>query len=113
MNWSDLHATAFVLKIRPGMTAEYRRRHDEIWPEMQAALLRSGIVHYAIYLDEAGGQVFGQMLRTRPAPGTDEPVILRWRAYMADVLEMDGDMPRRLPIERVFLLTADQSKGSL
>ena len=25
-------------RIKPGMQAEYKRRHDEIWPEMTALL---------------------------------------------------------------------------
>lgn len=106
MSWDDLHGSGFVLRLRPGMAGEYRRRHAEIWPEMVDALQASGIVFYEIFLDEAGGQVFGHMLRKGPQPLTDDPVILRWRDYMADVLEMDGDLPGRLPIERVFRMTA-------
>ncbi len=111
MSWDDLHGQGFVLKLRPGMAAEYRRRHAEIWPEMARALRESGIVFYEIYLDEAGGQVFGHMLRDRPAPPTEDSVIQRWRTHMADVLEMDGDLPRRLPVERVFRLTAPGGPG--
>lgn len=107
-DWSQFHVSAFVLQVREGRTDEYRRRHAEIWPEMADALRRSGIVHYDIFLDEAGRQVFGHQIRSRPADpqAPDDPVFLKWRAYMADVLEMDGDKPRRTPIERVFHLTA-------
>lgn len=106
--WSDLHVSAFVLHIREGQADEYRRRHAEIWPEMAAALRASGIVHYDIFLDAESRRVFGHQLRTRaPDPAAPEdPVTLRWRAYMADVLEMEGDRPRRTPIEHVFHLTA-------
>lgn len=108
MDWSSFHVSAFVLKVREGRTDEYRRRHAEIWPEMAAALRAQGIVHYDIYLDEAGRQVFGHQIRIRPpdAAAPEDPVLARWRAYMADVLEMDGDRPVRLPIEHVFQLTA-------
>lgn len=108
MDWTQLHASGFVLRVRPGRTEEYRRRHAEIWPEMVSALKASGVVHYDIFLDEAGRQVFGHVLRDRvPDPAAPEdPVILKWRAYMADVLEMEGDRPLRVPIERVFHLTA-------
>ena len=34
---SDLHVSAFVLRVRDGMTEEYKRRHAQIWPEMLAA----------------------------------------------------------------------------
>jgi hypothetical protein len=29
---------AFKMKLNPGMEAEYRKRHDEIWPELVALL---------------------------------------------------------------------------
>ena len=106
MSWGELTGTAFVLTVRPGMCAEYRRRHAEVWPEMERALLASGIVVYEIFLDEASGRVFGHMLRDRSEPAEEDPVILRWRAYMADVLEMEGDRPLRTPIEKVYRLTA-------
>lgn len=107
-DWSQFHVSAFVLKVREGRTEEYRRRHAAIWPELAAALKDSGIVHYDIFLEEAGRQVFGHQIRTRaPDPSaTEDPVILRWRQYMADVLEMDGERPRRVPIDHVFHLTA-------
>lgn len=107
-DWTSFHVRAFVLHIREGMTEEYRRRHAAIWPEMAAALKASGIVHYDLFLDEAGRRVFGHQLRSRPVDPTEpeDPVILRWRAYMADVLEMDGPEVRRTAVEHVFHLTA-------
>lgn len=108
MDWAALHSTAFVLRIRPGQAEEYKRRHAAIWPEMEAALRADGIVRYEIFLHEESGRVFGHMLRSRPPDSSagEDPVILKWRRYMADVLEMDGDKPLREPIERVFYLTA-------
>ena len=108
MNWAGLNSRAFILTIQPGQVAEYKRRHDEIWPEMAAALRESGVVYYDIYLHEPTRQVFGHMIRDRvPDPSAPEhPVVLRWRESMASVLEMDGDRPRAEPIERVFHLTA-------
>lgn len=107
-DWNALHVSAFVLHVREGMTEEYKRRHAAIWPEMTAALQASGIVHYDIFLDADGRRVFGHQLRSRaPDPDAPEdPVILKWRRYMADVLEMDSDRPRRTPIEHVFHMTA-------
>ncbi|HEY4200670.1 MAG TPA: L-rhamnose mutarotase [Devosiaceae bacterium] len=108
VDWSQFHVSAFVLHVREGRVEEYRRRHAAIWPEMAAALREAGIVHYDIFLDAEGRRVFGHQLRlTPPNPAApEEPVILRWRQYMADVLEMDGDKPRRTPIDHVFHLTA-------
>ncbi|MGB9142439.1 MAG: L-rhamnose mutarotase, partial [Aestuariivirga sp.] len=37
--------------LKPGMEAEYKRRHDEIWPELLDLLHAAGISEYSIYLD--------------------------------------------------------------
>ena len=50
---------------------------------------------------------FDMLKAAAPDPSApDDPVILRWRAHMADVLEMDSDKALRVPIEHVFHLTA-------
>ena len=43
---------AFKMQLKPGVVAEYRKRHDEIWPELSALLTESGIYDYSIFLDE-------------------------------------------------------------
>ena len=40
---------AWVLEVRPGYEEEYKRRHDEIWPEMLDALKEAGIRNYTIF----------------------------------------------------------------
>ena len=34
---------AFKMKLKPGTVAEYKKRHDEIWPELSAELRAAGI----------------------------------------------------------------------
>ena len=34
---------AFKMKLKPGFAAEYKKRHDEIWPELAALLKANGI----------------------------------------------------------------------
>lgn len=108
LDFTQLHSSAFVLRIRPGMADEYRRRHAAVWPELLATLRAAGVVHYDIYLDSTGLRAFGHVLRSRPPdPAQPEhPEVLRWRAHMADVLEMDGELPQRDPLEHVFQMTS-------
>ncbi len=84
---------AWCMALRPGMAKEYKRRHDEIWPEMKALLHEAGYRDYAIFLHD--NQVFGTF-------ATDDfdallltvarsPVAARWRAYMADVIDNRPD----------------------
>ena len=43
---------AFRMKLKPGNVDEYKKRHDEIWPELAQLLRDSGIYDYSIFLDE-------------------------------------------------------------
>ena len=40
---------AWVLEVRPGCEEEYKKRHDEIWPEMLDALKKAGMRNYTIF----------------------------------------------------------------
>ncbi|HEX4350861.1 MAG TPA: L-rhamnose mutarotase, partial [Verrucomicrobiae bacterium] len=43
---------AFKMKLKPGTVAEYKKRHDAIWPELVAELKAAGVSDYSIFLDE-------------------------------------------------------------
>jgi L-rhamnose mutarotase len=97
---------AFTMRLKPGNEAEYLRRHDEIWPELAAALTQAGIHDYSIYLDRATGTLFAVQKRsenhtTDDLPGL--PIVKRWWAYMADLMATNPDnSPVNVPLERVF-----------
>ena len=54
---------AFKMRLNPGMKAEYKKRHDAIWPELVALLREAGVSDYSIHLDEATGTLFGVLWR--------------------------------------------------
>jgi L-rhamnose mutarotase len=54
---------AFRMYLKPGNEAEYRRRHDEIWPELSALLKERGVSDYSIFLDEPRGVLFAVLRR--------------------------------------------------
>ena len=62
---------AFRMKLKPGVTAEYRRRHDQLWPELGDALRDAGIYDYSIFLDEETLHLFA-VLKLRPGNRRDE-----------------------------------------
>lgn len=104
-----VETVAFALRVREGREAEYRRRHDEIWPEMTRALRDAGILHYEIWLHRPTRLLFAHQIR-RPGQGPTpegEAVMARWRVHMADVLEMEGDRPVREELTRQYRLVAD------
>jgi L-rhamnose mutarotase len=45
---------AFIMRIKPELRAEYEKAHDEIWPDMAAAITASGISNYSIYFRPDG-----------------------------------------------------------
>ena len=93
---------AFLMRLKSGNEREYRRRHDEIWPELTSALTRAGIRDYSIFLDEATLNLFAVLRLTRDnARGelTSLPVMRRWWAFMADLMEVDET---NRPIERAL-----------
>lgn len=45
---------SFLMRIRPELKAEYKKRHDELWPDMAGAIRESGIGNYSIYFREDG-----------------------------------------------------------
>ena len=49
---------AFRMKLKPDTVEEYKRRHDEIWPELAQLLREAGIYDYSIFLDEEDMHLF-------------------------------------------------------
>ncbi len=85
---------AFKMQLNPGMEAEYRKRHDEIWPELIDLLHDAGVSDYSIHLDPQTNILFG--LLTRQSNHTmaalpDHPVMKRWWAHMADIMASNPD----------------------
>ena len=97
---------AFKMQLHPGQEAEYRRRHDEIWPELVALLREAGVSDYSIHLDRETGTLFGVLWRTdghRMAELPAHPVMQRWWAHMADIMAAGPDNePVAVPLETVF-----------
>jgi L-rhamnose mutarotase len=96
------------MKLKPGVTDEYRRRHDEIWPELAQLLHESGIRDYSIFLDEETLHLFA-VLKLMPDHRRDRlpqhPVMQRWWHYMADLMETHPDgRPREWPLIQMFHL---------
>jgi L-rhamnose mutarotase len=99
---------AFRMRLNPGQEAEYRRRHDAIWPDLAALLREAGISDYSIHLDRETGLLFGVLWR-RDEHAMDDlpahPVMQRWWAHMADIMATNPDgSPVAVPLETVFHL---------
>jgi L-rhamnose mutarotase len=49
-----MERVCFLARVRPERLAEYRQRHEHVWPEMLAALTKTGWSNYSIFLGEDG-----------------------------------------------------------
>lgn len=103
-----MNGRAFRMRIKPGAAAEYKRRHDQIWPELAELLGDAGIHDYSIFLDETTLDLFA-VFKLRPGYGIVDmpghPIMRRWWDYMADLMEVEADQrPREWPLTRVFHL---------
>ncbi len=106
----SLHRVCFTLRVKPDRLAEYKLRHESVWPEMQDALRQAGWHNYSLFLRDDGLLIgyaetpnFEQALSQMAA--TD--VNARWQAEMADFFEgepgKNADEQMR-PIPEVFHL---------
>jgi L-rhamnose mutarotase len=97
---------AFLMRLKPGVEAEYKKRHDEIWPELSAALSAAGVRDYSIFLNEETLELFA-VLKLTPDNKRETlphlPVIRRWWDSMADLMLVDEtNRPIERPLTLVF-----------
>jgi L-rhamnose mutarotase len=81
---------AFKMHLNPGMAAEYKKRHDEIWPELVTLLQQAGLRDYSIHLDPETLILFGVLWRDDDHKMDDlpnHPIMARWWAHMADIMQ--------------------------
>ncbi|HSN08075.1 MAG TPA: L-rhamnose mutarotase [Hanamia sp.] len=105
----DSERIAFKMQLRKGFKEEYKRRHDELWPELKELLKSTGINEYSIFLDETTYSLFGVMT-TKNLKALDDlpnhPVMKKWWNYMKDIMETNEDnSPVSIPLEEVFYLS--------
>lgn len=97
---------AFKMKIKHGAEQEYKRRHDEIWPELVKELEAAGVSDYSIYLDEETLTLFAfQKLKDHNASAAlpQTAIVKKWWSSMADIMETNPDhSPLSVPLPEVF-----------
>jgi L-rhamnose mutarotase len=85
---------AFKMKLKPGHVAEYKKRHDEIWPELAAELRKAGVSDYSIFLDEETLTLFAvQKLSDNNTTDTlpQTAIVRKWWDSMAPLMETNPD----------------------
>ncbi len=103
-----MNRTAFKMKLKPGCEAEYKKRHDEIWPELAQLIKESGVSDYSIFLDHETNILFAVQKQSGDQSSQDlgtNPVVRKWWDYMSDIMEANPDhSPVTIPLTEVFYL---------
>ena len=90
---------AWVLEVRPGYEDEYKKRHEEIWPEMVDMLRNAGVWNYSIF--RHGLTLFGYFetddLEQTIAAIIASDVNRRWGEYMTPIMKIEIDSQKNFP----------------
>lgn len=99
---------AFKMKLKPGFEAEYKKRHDEIWPELASLLSETGIQDYSIFLDEETLILFAVQKISADFDFDllpNHPIVKKWWEFMGDIMETNSDnSPIAVGLTEVFHL---------
>lgn len=83
-----------LIRVRPDKLEEYRRIHENVWPELLAELKSAGIRNYTLWL-RPDGLEFGYLECDDWQATCDRlaqsAVHTRWQQFMADYLETPRD----------------------
>lgn len=100
--------TGFAMQLKGDVVAEYKKRHDEIWPELVALLENAGVRDYAIYLDRRTNTLYAsQKLTEHNTSGelAETELMQKWWAHMADLMETNPDgSPVVYPLDEMFYM---------
>jgi L-rhamnose mutarotase len=80
----------FLLRVKADRLEEYKKAHENVWPEMRAALTKHGWRNYSLFLRPDGmlvGYVETPDFDRAVAGMQSEEVNARWQAAMAEFFE--------------------------
>jgi L-rhamnose mutarotase len=96
-----MERVCFTFEIYPGTEAEYKKRHDEIWPELVEAIKAAGQSNYSLFrrgqtiigyveCDPDAATAFDKVTSAEASP--------RWQEWFKDVIvsltDEDGELMR-------------------
>ncbi len=84
----------FRMTLKEGKIKEYQKKHDEVWPEISAALTNAGVTNYSIYFDKKDNTLieYMELKENNTFENLEELEILKkWNIYMESLLETKSD----------------------
>lgn len=99
---------AQLMYLYPDQQEEYKKRHDELWPELEASLKAHGASNYSIFLDKNTDILFAYLeveSQARYNQIADTDICKKWWAYMAPIMKTNEDnSPVTKELHEVFYL---------
>jgi len=99
---------AFKMHLNEGQKEEYKKRHNELWPELRQLLKSAGVSEYSIFLDEETNILFAFQKVSGEGSSQDlgsNPIVQKWWAYMADIMKTNDDnSPKMVPLDELFYM---------
>jgi len=99
----------FSLKVKKDKLEEYKKHHQNVWPEMLDALRETGWHNYSIFI-RGDGLLFGYLeteesLQVAQAKMAAREVNARWQEFMAPYFEVNARPDENfLELEEIFHL---------
>ncbi|MFW6060856.1 MAG: L-rhamnose mutarotase, partial [Phycisphaeraceae bacterium] len=85
---------AMVMSVHPGHEAEYERRHNPIWAELEQTLKDHGVRNYSIFLHPETHQLFAYVEvedEQRWAQIAQTEICRKWWAHMREIMPSHPD----------------------
>ncbi|MCR5536516.1 MAG: L-rhamnose mutarotase [Succinivibrio sp.] len=99
---------ASLMQVKPDCHAEYKKRHDEIFPDLVAELKAHGAHNYSIYLDEKRSLLFAYVeieSEEQWNAVANTAACQRWWKFMRDIMPSNPDnSPVSEDLKEVFHL---------
>lgn len=99
---------AFKMKLNQGQKEVYKKRHNELWPDLKRLLKDNGVSEYSIFFDEETHTLFAFQKVSGVGGSQDlnnNEIVKKWWDFMADIMEVHPDnSPISIPLEEVFYM---------
>ena len=80
---------SFRLTLKKGKFDEYKKKHDEIWPELSNILTKMGITNYSIFYDSTDNALieYMELMDVNQFDQMEElEIVKKWNIFMSDLL---------------------------
>ncbi|TZF82813.1 L-rhamnose mutarotase [Pedobacter sp. BS3] len=103
-----MYRIAFKMQLFKNCEAEYRKRHNALWPELRDLLKDARVSNYSIFFDAATDCVFAVLQaadKQKLKNLSTHPLMQKWWDHLVDIMETNPDnSPVQVPLTEIFYL---------